>query len=93
MDLPNLAMIEHTFREAQMVEHRYRQIEKDHDDKQRRDKKTGGVAMDEAELFLGVSKSMHDTMVCPDLQEFIAKALERDANIQNQTRKAREERA
>ncbi len=92
LDLPNLAVIEHILRECQMCEHHYRQIEKDLDDKQRRDKKVGGMPMDEADLFLGVSKSMHDTMVCPELQEFIAKALERDANIQKQTRKAREER-
>ncbi len=51
------------------------------------------MAADEAELLFGVSKSMHDTMVRPELQEVIAEALERDANIQKQTKKACEEQA
>ena len=52
----------------------------------------GGLPSDEMEMFLGVSKSVYNVMVAPDLQEWIGKQLERDANIAKQTRKAREER-
>ena len=56
-DLPNLALIEDLCREAQMVEHHYRNVERDLEEKQRKDKKMSGLPIDEAELFLGASKS------------------------------------
>ena len=59
----------------------------------RRDKKVTRPTIDESELFLGVGKSAYESMVCPDLTDWTAKQLERDATILKQTRKAREERA
>ena len=52
-----------------------------------------GPTIDESELFLGVGKSAYESMICLDLTDWIAKQLERDANILKSTRKAREERA
>ena len=49
--------------------------------------------MEKMEYFLSSSKSVSESMICPPLLEWIAKQLERDANVQKQYRKAREERA
>ena len=95
LDLPNLSMIEHLLRDGQMVEYRYKNAEREKEDKLRRDKKVTGPTIDESELFLGVGKSAYESMICPDLTDWIAKQLpmERDANILKSTCKAREERA
>ncbi len=93
LDLVNLAICESLFREIQAGEHHYRQAERDQEGKARKDKKHAGVPADEMDLFLDVGKSSYDCMVCPMIQEHIAKTFERDANIVKQTRKAREERA
>ena len=95
VDLTNLALAEHLLREAQLVEHHYRNIERDHEEKNRKERKGGAVGLpaQEVELFLGAEKGAVDCMISPDLTEFVSKALERDANVQKQSRKAREERA
>ena len=93
LDLPNLSVIEHLLRDGQMVEYHYKNVEREKEDKLRRDKKVTGPTIDESELFLGVGKSAYESMICPDLTDWIAKQLERDANILKSTRKAREERA
>ena len=93
LDLPNLSVIEHLLRDGQMVEYHYKNVEREKEDKLRRDKKVTGPTIDESELFLGVGKSAYESMICPDLTDWIAKQLERDANIIKSTRKAREERA
>ena len=93
LDLANLSCIEYMAREAQMIEHFYQNVERELEDKQRKDKKLVGPTVDEMELFVGADKSPYDVMVCPALAEWIAKEMERDANIQKQSRKARQERA
>ena len=93
LDLPNLAVIEHLFRQVQLVEYYYRERQRASEDKQFKDKKSVGVSSEEVELFLGGSKSGLESMICPDLMQHIAKELEREASINKQTRKAREERA
>ncbi len=49
--------------------------------------------MGEVEPFGGAKKSILGVMVCPDLMGHISKALESEAQIQKQSRKAREEKA
>ena len=96
LDLPNLCFAELLAREAQMIEHHYRNEEKAREEKKRKEKGgKGGVGMptDEAELFLGAGKNFTEVMLCPTLSEFVSKQLERDAAIMKQSRKAREERA
>lgn len=95
VDLPNVGTIQHLLREAQMVEYHYRGVERDLEDKSRREKKGGGNGLpaEEADLFLGAHQSPSDCMVCPDLTEWISKQLERESQIQKQVRQAREERA
>ena len=53
----------------------------------------GFLGIEEVELFLGSNKSSTDTMIAPDLTEWVAKQMERDASIAKQSRKAREESA
>ena len=95
LDLPNLAVVEALLREAQMTEYHYRQIERDEFEKARtKDKKAAaGLSMDEVEYFQGTEKTATDSMIAPQLVEWIATQGERDASIMKQTRKAREERA
>ena len=76
-----------------MAEYRYKNVEREKEDKLRCDKKVTGPTIDESELFLGVGKSAYESMICPDLTDWIAKQLERGANILKSTHKAREERA
>mmetsp|Transcript_26387 Transcript_26387/g.57288 ORF Transcript_26387/g.57288 Transcript_26387/m.57288 type:complete len:387 (+) Transcript_26387:759-1919(+) len=90
LDLTNLAAVEHLLREAQMVEYHYKNLERDVDVK---GKGKQGLPNEEMDLFLGAGKSSHDAMVCPELMDHVAKAMERDALILKQSRKAREERA
>lgn len=92
VDGMNMTVIEHLFREAQLVEYHYHMQEKDEEEKKKKDKKHGGPTAEESDLFRGSLKSGFAAMVCPELTEYIAKQLERDVNIQKQTRKAREER-
>lgn len=95
LDLPNLAIVEVLFREAQIAEYYYRQIERDDLEKSRLSKKAGdrGLGVDEVEYFQGAEKTAHDTMIAPDLVEWISKQGERDSSIMKNMRKAREERA
>ena len=84
--------MEHLLREVQLVEYHYRGVERDTDEQQRKQKKIGGMPIEEVGLFLGSIKSSTDTMIAPDLTEWAAKQVERDASIAKQSRKAREER-
>ena len=51
------------------------------------------LPLDEIEYFQGSNKTPYDSMICPELAEWISKQAERDSTIAKQTRKAREERA
>ena len=54
--------------------------------------KNKALPRQETELFLGSSKSCHDSMLCSALLEHVAKGLEGDSATLKQSRKAREER-
>ena len=93
LDLPNLCCMEHLAREAQMVEYYYRTQEREADEEKKKQKTMAGLPLKEVELFLSAGKSHFESMVCPVLVEHVAKALEREATVMKQSRKAREERA
>ena len=97
LDIVNNVSFELLLREAQMVEFHYQTLERDAQEKLRKNAKGGaaaqGPSIEEVALFQGAGKTQFESMVCPDLMEHIAKQLERDANILKQSRKAREERA
>ena len=95
VDLTKLAAVEVLLREAQMVEYHYQNVEKDKEETAKKQKghSAAPLTSEEMMLFQGTGKSHFESMICPDLMEHIAKALERDANILKQSRKAREERA
>ena len=59
-----------------------------------KDKKAeDGSYKSEAAIFSGTHREFGDTMIAPDLLEYVSKEVERDAAILKQVRKAREERA
>ena len=94
LDLPNLAIVEVLFREAQMAEYYYRMIERDDLEKSRLAKMAGdrGLGVDEVEYFQGSEKTAYDTMIAPDLIEWISKQGEWYNSIQMDMRNAREKR-
>ena len=47
----------------------------------------------ESSVFTGSHREHGDAMICPELLDYVAKEVERDASIMKQVRKAREERA
>ena len=52
-----------------------------------------GLGVDEVEYFQGTEKTAYDSIICPDLVEWISKQGERDSSILKNMRKARGERA
>ncbi len=48
---------------------------------------------DESSFFTGAHREYGDTMVAPDLLEYVSKEVEREASVMKQARKAREEHA
>ena len=48
--------------------------------------------VDEFSIFTGEHRESGENMICPDLMDYVAKEVERDASILKQVRKAREER-
>ncbi len=93
LDFTNLAIAEALLREAQIAEHYYKNAVRDQDGKSRKDRKLGGLPLEEIDFCSNAQKSVLDAMVFPGLMEHIGKAMEHGANIQKQSRKAREERA
>jgi hypothetical protein len=51
-----------------------------------------GVASLEGDIFAGVHRDSGEVMLFPELLDYVAKEVERDASIMKQVRKAREER-
>ena len=92
LDLPNLSAVEHLLREAQMVEHHYHILGRAADEKLHAQAKKQRLPLHEVDLFMGAGRSSHESMVCPELVEHVAKSLEREALILKQSRKARDER-
>ena len=96
LDLSNLAGAELAFRRLQLIEHFY-------SDKgpgggkgagKSKEKKGEDIAYKaEAAIFSGTHREYGDTMVAPELLEFVSKEVERDAALLKQVRKTREERA
>ena len=103
IDLPNVAGVEILFRRAQLSEYVYMMEAPSGgkaDDKGKgkgrgRGPQTGLARigfLDEASIFTGTQGQESDVMVCPELMEYVAKEVERNAGILKQVRKAREER-
>ena len=96
LDLTNLASAEMAFRRLQLIEYFY-------SDKGPGGGKGGGKAKEkktddlsyksEAAIFSGTHREFGDTMIAPELLEYVSKEVERDAAILKQVRKAREKRA
>ena len=96
LDLSNLAGAEMAFRRLQLIEYFY-------SDKgpgsgkgsgKSKERKTEDASYKaEAAIFSGTHREFGDTMVAPDLLEYVSKEVERDAAVLKQVRKAREERA
>ena len=98
IELCNLASIEDILREAQMVEYVY--LQEANSTKaapagkkgQGRGRGQAGL-VNELEVFTGTHRDSGETMVCPELSDYVAKELERDAGVMKQIRKSREEKA
>ena len=62
------------------------------------DKKGGGKSsssfglVDESAVFGGSRRHSGEAMIMPELMDFVANEVKRDANVMKQVRKAREER-
>ena len=98
LDLSNLAGVEMAFRRAQLIEYFYSERGpgggKGSGKGKKEDKKEeGGLYQMEASIFSGSHKEFGDTMVAPDLMDYVSREVEREASIMKQVRKAREERA
>ena len=103
VDILNMAGFEHALRRAQLIEYTYSErgpagggreagnIAKDNQ------KRTGKGAdkvglYDESAVFMGLHREFGDVMVSPELLDYVAKEVEREASVMKQVRKAREER-
>ena len=97
VDILNLACFEYLLRRAQLVEYYYHDLEQAAEEKSAgasdKKPKSHGPPQSEVRLFTGTNYTHHDAMICPELLEWIGKQLERQSQIQKQSRKAREERA
>lgn len=91
--MSNICALEHVLREAQLVEYCYHNQERDNEERTRKQSKAGGPGATEIDLFRGSLKGSNQSMICPELTEWIGRQFERDVNIMKQTRKAREEPA
>ena len=94
LNLPNIAAVEDLLRAAQLIEYVYYQ---DHiaGELGKGQGKNGGMRaglVDEAHIFTGAHRDSGECMVAPELLDYVAKEVERDASIMKQIRKGREER-
>ena len=97
LDLPNSAGLEVILRQCQLAEYVYVQESGFNDQgKGKRGKGGGSKAraglLDEASVFTGTHRDSGETMICPELLDYVAKEVERDASVMKAVRKAREER-
>ena len=98
LDLSNIAGAELAFRRLQLIEYFYSErgpgsgkgAGKSKPEKAQADETLYRM---ESSIFSGTHREFGDTMVCPELMEFVSKEVEREASIMKQVRKAREERA
>ena len=97
LDLCNISAIECVLRKVQLVEYVYGQeAPETKKDGKAKGRGKGGTAragmFDEASVFTGSHREAGDVMLCPELLDYVAKEVERDASVMKQVRKAREER-
>ena len=98
LDLSNVAGAELAFRRLQLIEYFYSERGPGSGKgtgKAKPEKGQGDETLYkmESSIFSGTHKEFGDTMVSPDLMDFVSKEVEREASIMKQVRKAREERA
>ena len=97
LDLANLAGVELAFRRLQLIEFVYSERGpgggKGSGKPDKKMDTMTSMQNYEATIFSGAHKEFGDTMVAPQLLEFVAKEVEGEAAVLKQVRKAREERA
>lgn len=96
LDLSNLAGVELLYRRCQLIE--YFHSEKGpgggKGSGRGKDKKADeGSYKAEAAIFTGMHREYGDSMIAPDLLEYVSKEIAKDASIMKEVRNAREERA
>ncbi|CAE8636823.1 unnamed protein product [Polarella glacialis] len=99
VDIMNLVGVEVLLRKAQLIEYVYSDKGpaakgggKGDGEQKKKNEKGGHEVIYEASIFTGSNKEYGDTMVAPQLLEYVAKEVEKDAAVMKQVRKAREER-
>lgn len=91
LDICNIACLGDLVRMAQQIEYAY--LQEDDASSSSKGKGKGRVGLsDESSIFAGSHRETGDAMVAPELMDYVAKEVERDASIMKQLRKAREER-
>ena len=104
LDVVNLAVMELILRQAQLVEFTYSDKGPappgaggagGNEGKKNKGQGKGERAglYEEGQIFLGAHREFGDTMVAPELLDYVSKEVEREASVMKQVRKAREERA
>lgn len=95
LDLSNLAGAELAFRRLQLIEYFYsdRGPGGGKGSGKNKEKKVDEAYKAEAAVFTGTHREFGDTMVAPELLDYVSKEVEKDASVMKQVRKAREERA
>ena len=91
LDVCNLAAFEDLVRQAQLIEYMYSQDENKKKDGKGQGKGKIGVS-DEASIFAGTHREHGDSMVAPELLEYVSKEVEKDTSVLKQMRKDKEER-
>ena len=105
LDVTNVAGAELLLRKAQLIEYSYSDAGpaaagSAASSGEGGNKKKGGAGKgggragvyDESQIFMGAHKEFGDTLLDPQLLDYVAKEVERDAQVMKQVRKAREER-
>ena len=87
VDMPNLAGLEVIMRRAQTIEYHHERRLKSNQAKDN----PSGLSRNEAAYFVGTHKTTGEVMISPDLVEWVAKEMGKDAEIDKQLRKSREE--
>ena len=91
LEVCNLMAMEVSFRQAQLIEYVYLQETAAKVPKGKGTTQRAGL-FDEHSIFTGSHRESGEAMIAPDLMDYVAKEVERDASILKQVRKAREER-
>ena len=95
VEIANLAWFEGLMRQAQLIEYTYHQESASggkSGGKGKAKASTRAGVLEEAAIFSGSHRDSGELMCAPDLLDFVAKEVERDAGVLKQIRKAREER-